>query len=251
MPPLTPEQREILVGITKRYGQQALPQVDDYSTLPDEYWRTASGQLADEPDDGSIASRLFRSGVETHPVGGPAKTVWDKLFRPTLERSEEIGQLAVSPIIQAVVQPGFDKDEAYSRQFRTFFDELRQPDGGLDFAGATHKATDAGDYYPGVVGAAGVIGDPLNLLPYGKTGQVAKGVGRITQAAKEGLRPGVTQAGREAVAGAMGYPAAMGQEAEDVGRLAQGAGLGGWTGGWVGEVPGQAPSGVCTRRRDR
>ena len=92
---------------------------------------------------------------------------WDYALRPTFSRAEEAGQLALSPVIQSITDLNFGPEtvKKYLSQGKAFGKNLRAEDGGFDFRGATEAATDTGDYSRGVVGTAGVIGDPLNLVP--------------------------------------------------------------------------------------
>ena len=113
---------------------------------------------------------------------------WDYALRPTFERAEEVGQLALSPYIQSKIdRPGGSIAalplSAYLAEAKAFAENLRAEDGGLDFRGATEAATDTGDYSRGVVGAAGIIGDPLNLIPGIGFTKLPRGIGKAGRAA--------------------------------------------------------------------
>ena len=94
---LSSRQREILEGISKRYGQDSLPQVSDYAQLPDEYWNSAEESLADQDRDEPFWSRLL-SGITNAKMRSPADIVGAGL--KVLQRAEEVGQLAGPPIVQ-------------------------------------------------------------------------------------------------------------------------------------------------------
>ena len=174
-------------------------------------------------------------------LGDTLGFIYDKALRPPLERAEEVGGIAFGDIIQSVRDPRKSNlldTGARANQWDAYLDALRggvDEEGkplGLDFRGAYRAYTDANPkgYDPGVIGAAEVIGDPLNLLPFGAAGKIGQGAGRIGAAARQGVGPGLRQAGEEAVAGIKGYPGAMAEEVRDMGRFAEGIGRAGIAG---------------------
>ena len=142
-------------------------------------------------DEPPISSPLIQEYIKrVSSLSSPALAA----ILSTLERAEEVGQLAASPVVQQIAQPspgglsagllrGVDTQELaqdYIGQAQSFMENIRAPDGGLDFQGATRAATDTGEYSPGVVGLAGVLGDPLNLIPGPRlTSRIGKGVADV------------------------------------------------------------------------
>ena len=91
---------------------------------------------------------------------------WEKALRPTFERAEEVGQIAGKPTFGAASQwwrASIWRSRSQGlpqRSKAAYLENVRKEGGGLDTRRATEAFTDAGDYSPGTVGAAGVIADP-------------------------------------------------------------------------------------------
>ena len=233
--PLTPERQALLDGISQRYGAGAVPA--DPESMPDTYWKGAASALGDTQGPSAL-QRILGSAAEKvggideaadkyaddprargTPLGlaaGAFKHAWspayDKVIQPTLERAEEVGQLIGSPILQAIKDTGTpagpDTLSDYAKQFQAYRKNIRGSDGGLDFKGATEAATAAPGYDKYVVGAAGLLADPTNLIPGKAVTAIPKAAARVGQAAKGGVRAAATQVGREAVSGVKAYPGA-------------------------------------------
>ena len=246
---LDEQKRRILEGIRQRYGDVALPRSPE--SMPDEYWRQAARQLSSQPEprvDGESmmgrAAGLASKGVsvlagiddaadrlsgQPGPLGDAGRAyrygwspLWDKVLRPTLDRAEDVGQLIGSPIIQNAkdVVTGQGSPLASRREIasdyiqggKAFLDNIRGED-GVDFRGATEAATDAMDVDPYVAGAAGILFDPTNLIPFVAAPKALQAGRRVVQAGRAaGVGEGVKQAGREAAAGARGFPGALREE---------------------------------------
>ena len=148
---------------------------------------------------------------------------YDVGVRPGLERAEEIGQIVGSPLLQSLIegQPGAGAVPRYLEGGRAYMDALRAQDGGLDVRGATKAFTDAGDYSPGVVGASGILADPLNLLPFGKAGRAPGFIDDLLRMGRSGDLGAILRQLGEA---GRGYPGAMVDEVRDVERFFGGLG---------------------------
>ena len=237
------ERKKILAGLKARYGDAAVPANPD--AMPESYWRTAAGKLTDPSpsvpgasgDPGFQLPSWLRGAANVAGKGLEAATkiddladkysqsatpvlgdvargykhgwspLWDKALRPTLDRAEDVGELAGSPLIQAVKdskgttltpQAVAGLWEDYREGGKAFAGNLRGEDGGVDFRGAVDRGTDAMELDPYVAGLAGIVGDPTNLIPgaaFTKAGKAAaKGAeagaqvaGRAGAAAVEGL----------------------------------------------------------------
>ena len=242
-PPLTdrldPSQRAILDALRERFGEGVLPRVSDPATLPPEYWEKTGAMVAQQDQKPSTWERILgrtHEGASRLPAPiGPAirfaPEIWDEFARPPLERSEDVGQIIGSPIVQGAKEGygPFDRPDLigldYARGGKAFFDNLFADD-GVDFRGATEAATDAYDLDPGVAGLSGILFDPLNLIPGRAFTAAPQAATRIGQAAQKGLRSGAAQVGREAVEGVKAMPEALAEDVRDVGRLAGAVGRG-------------------------
>ena len=225
MPVTSQNKREVLERLRQRHGDGAIPQVDPDS-LPDEFWERAGTHLDEKPDDEPMWKRILGAAYST-PIT-PAQTgvdlsvedIWNRV-RPGLERAEEAGQLIGSPIIQSVIDPKYDVQEGYQREWKAFLDNLRSDDGGVDVRGATKAGTTAADVSPYVAGTAGVVFDPLNLVPGRAFAAGPQAAARVAQATSKGVKAGAKQAGKEVVGAVKAYPAAMAEEGEQIAEAAK------------------------------
>ena len=227
---MTPEERNrIYQAVKAKLGANApLPAPED---IPDEFYRSAAQQL--EREGGGFMQRAMQVAepvmqglariddiADQQAPYNPAAALykfgwspaWDYVLRPTLDRAEDIGEFAASPIIQSAVDavrrgPSIDPSfrsagetaqrymEGGSEFIKHLFPGQAGPEhGGMDFRGAVDRATDAMGLDPYVAGAAGVIGDPTNFIPgaaFTKPGQAAiKGVQAAADVAGPAIRAG-------------------------------------------------------------
>ena len=144
---------------------------------------------------------------------------YDVAVRPGLERAEEVGQMVGSPLLQGLISGGDPRSGTLSRYLQggeAYLNALRGSEGGLDIRGATKAYTDAGDYDPGVVGASGILFDPLNALPFGKAGKLPGFLDEMLRAGRGGEVQNIL---RQLMQAGKGYPGAMADEVRDVERL--------------------------------
>ena len=256
---LTPEQQDILTRAAAAWGPRSVPANPE--AMPPEYWRQMASTLGQQggapvstgagsptptatpqpvsptpvaqPEGPPGFFNRFVEGVKQQTVDAP---LWDKVLRPTLERAEEAGQIAAGPLVSTFDDlarlrepeigrygPGFRK-----AQWDAFLDNIRDPQGGLDFRGATEAAMAEGDFSQAQRIAAGIVGDPLNLIP-GRAITGIPGAARRIRAAGEAAgeaggalgaaRGAVAETGRVAAEGVREYPFAMQREVEDIGNL--------------------------------
>ena len=109
----------------------------------------------------------------------------------------------------------------YPKGLKAYLDNIRGEDGGIDTRGATEAFTDAGQYSPGTVGAAGILADPLNLAPVGKVGKAPALAGDLLTALKAG---DVGAVGGRLGQAARAYPGALQDEATDVAKAVENLG---------------------------
>ena len=255
---LTPEQQDILTRAAAAWGPRSVPANPE--AMPPEYWRQMAstlGQQGGSPTPTATPQPVsptpvaqpegppgffdrFVEGVKQQTVDAP---LWDKVLRPTLERAEEAGQIAAGPLVSTFDDlarlrepeigrygPGFRK-----AQWDAFLDNIRDPQGGLDFRGATEAAMAEGDFSQAQRIAAGIVGDPLNLIP-GRAITGIPGAARRIRAAGEAAgeaggalgaaRGAAAETGRVAAEGVREYPFAMQREVEDIVSLGTLAGRG-------------------------
>ena len=239
----TPEQEAILSRLQERYGSAAVPRVDDLDKIPPEFWQQVTTHLdeEDQPTWKKVLSGVYRTPLTPEMLPGEPATIeniWNTV-RPPLERAEEIGQLVGSPIIQSLkdnpasLLPGGQAASAalgqkpiaerYVDAGRAYTGAVKGED-GLDLRGATKEATDAMELDRYVAGLAGVLFDPLNLIPGKAITAGPQAASRIGQAARKGVGAGAAQAGQEVAGAVKGYPGAIKEEAEQIGRAAEAAG---------------------------
>ena len=178
--------------------------------------------------------------VPALPGNVSLRQAWE-VIEPILNRSQDTGELAGSPLIQGALDGRLDAwrgggnleaPRMYGRGGEAFLRNVLSPGGGVDFRGATEAATDAMDLDPYVAGAAGVLFDPFNFVPFNKAGQLRQlpGLARRIGSASDPLG----QAGSELAGLARAYPGALGEEYADIARLGGRAGAAGARGGAAG-----------------
>lgn len=162
--------------------------------------------------------------------------VYDAAIEPTLARAEDVGEFIGSPVLQHGVDVAagrrtpYDLSEVARRYFaggRDFARNLGGADGGIDFAGAIDRATDAMGLDPFVAGTAGVVFDPTNVVPGRAVVAGPQAAARISAAARAaGAGSAARAAGAELRRAATRWGPELVEDVADTGRLARGIGRG-------------------------